>query len=202
MLITAVKCMSWFYCPSSACKKSVCICSTKLFPALTTYYIFLKFMYGNLSRTRQTAKLWCLWSHYSNAEDKFRGRLCTLKLSLPIHFIYKTSSETVHKLRADNWAVSGYHSKCVLQSKWHGSEEGLIKSIMFTCWNTLIDFHSIIRWGLPTTFPREQRREVGFPLEVEQCWPARRARQAQKSWCLVMTHTLSGFSREEALASV
>lgn len=159
MLITAFKSMSWFYCPSSACKKSVCVCSTELFPALMTYYILLKFMYSHLSRMRQTAKLWCLWWHYSNAEDKIRGRLSRLSCLFPYTPFTKPPQSQLIKIRADNWAVSGYHSKCALQSKWQGSEEGLINSIMFPCWNTL-DFHSIIWWGFPTTFPREHKRKA------------------------------------------
>lgn len=49
----AVESMPWFYYPSPAWKKSVGICSTKLFPDLVTYYIFLEFMYGILSTYRQ-----------------------------------------------------------------------------------------------------------------------------------------------------
>lgn len=55
--------------------------------------------------------------------------------------------------------MSGYHSKCALQSKWQGSEEGFTNSIMFTCWN-ILDFYSIIWWGFPTTFPREYKRKI------------------------------------------
>lgn len=45
--------MCWFHCPSPTYKKSLCVCSIKLFPASMTYYIFLKFINGILSTYRQ-----------------------------------------------------------------------------------------------------------------------------------------------------
>lgn len=135
-----------------------------------TYYVFLKFMYGIPSTYRQQS--FDVSGHIkamqkTNLEADWVSYLFPyIPFTKPPHSqLQKNINEKlITKLCLDTIARVFFRVSDMHQRQAY---------IMFPCWNTL-DFRSTIRSEFPKTFPRGNKKEVDFSLEVAQCSPARR----------------------------